>query len=71
MVDEYDKYKILLSHMVEHETEHVSEFYEIAEKVKELGSVEAQKAILDGIKHINNAVENFQKALKIVKEENL
>ena len=67
--DERAKLRVLLSHWVEHNTEHSQEFREWADKAKALSEAEAGEGILQAAKAMDEASDFLTQALKKLGED--
>jgi hypothetical protein len=71
MSSQREDLKTMMTYFIGHNQEHSAEFVEWAEKAKQIGETEIQKAILDGVKTMDKANESFKKALKILEKKNV
>ena len=64
MESEKGRLKTKLGYLLEHSTEHVEEFKELARKAQELGETEIHNHIRQGIEQVTRANQSFEAALK-------
>jgi len=64
MESDKGRLKTKLGFLLEHSTEHVEEFEEVARKAKELGEVAIHDHIRQGIEQVIKANQSFETALQ-------
>lgn len=66
---EKGKLKILLTHWIEHNSEHSEEFTKWADKAKSLKNPTVHEDIMKAVQHINQANESLLRASEGLKEK--
>ena len=66
MADKNEKLKILLEHLIKHNTDHALEIKEMAETAKELGFGDAAGFLVQGSDEMNTSNDTLKKALDLI-----
>lgn len=66
MADKNDKLKILLEHLIKHNTDHALEIKEMAETAKELGFGDAAGLLIQGSDEMNTSNDTLKKSLDLI-----
>jgi hypothetical protein len=68
-MDHIQKSKILLTHWIAHNCEHLRGYLEVAENLERADLVAASNKIRDGVRLIEQANSRLEEALKLLPEE--
>ncbi|QSX09080.1 hypothetical protein J0B03_03150 [Alkalibacter rhizosphaerae] len=66
MADKNEKLKILLEHLIKHNTDHALEIKEMAATAEELGFGDAGKLLVQGSNEMNLSNDTLKKALDLI-----
>lgn len=70
MADKNEKLRILLEHLIKHNTDHAAEIKDMAATAEELGFGDAAKLLVQGSDEMNASNDTLNKALELIVKGN-
>jgi hypothetical protein len=65
-MDDTQKSRVRLSHWIEHNVEHLKGYEEVAQLLEKLGSTDAAHRIRQGMRYMESANQEFEKAIALL-----